>query len=148
MRKRSKARELALQALYQWELRSDLTLDLLAQFCQRQGSDGVVSQFALDIVRGVIEHADDLDKRIAEVAEHWALHRMAVIDRVVLRMGVYQLMYRRDIPPKVAINESINLAKRYSLENSGQFVNGILDRVYADERASSGTPVTEKSPCG
>ena len=143
MRKRSQARELALKALYQWHQRDDLTLQDMALFCGGSSRHADVSEFALSLVQGVAERAPELDDRIAEVAEHWALDRMAVIDRVVLRMGVYQLLYRDDIPPKVAINESIDLAKRYSQEHSGQFVNGILDRVYADLRCAQSTAEAE-----
>src|SRR5262249_58506307 len=85
--------------------------------------------FALKLVRGVHEHLDELNREIQSVAQNWDLSRMAVVDRNVLRLAAYELLHCRDIPPKVAINEAIELGKRYSPQNSGAFINGILDKI-------------------
>ena len=85
--------------------------------------------FAEGLVRGVIEHRDELDAQITRHAQNWDIRRMAVVDRNVLRMGIYEMMHRQDIPPVVSINEAVDIAKRFSTEESGKFVNGILDKV-------------------
>src|SRR5213079_1198621 len=85
--------------------------------------------FADKLIRGVIEHRNDIDERIKGHAEHWDLHRMAVVDRNVLRLAIYEMLYREDIPPVVSINEAVDIAKKFSTEDSGKFVNGILDKI-------------------
>ena len=129
MRKRTLAREIALKALYQWDLLSKDVEAQLDDFCRSEAGDAEVASFALDLVKGCIEMVKALDEHIAAAAENWEVKRMAVIDRTILRMGTYELAFRDDIPPKVSINEAIDLAKKYSTENSGEFVNGILDKV-------------------
>lgn len=81
------------------------------------------------LVLGVIEHRNEIDPLIAERSEHWRLDRMAIIDRNILRMALYELLYCEDIPPKVTLNEAIDLGKRFGTEESGSFINGILDRI-------------------
>jgi transcription antitermination factor NusB len=81
------------------------------------------------LVRGVTAERDEIDAKISSVAQNWDITRMAVIDRNVLRMASYELLYRDEIPPKVSINEAIELGKRFSTKNSGAFINGILDRI-------------------
>lgn len=129
MRKRTLAREVAMKALYQWDLLGSQVRDDLEAFCRQEANDTEVAEFAWELVKGCIDKVKILDEHIAAVAEHWEIGRMAVIDRTILRMGTYELMFRDDIPPKVAINEAIDLAKKYSTESSGEFVNGILDKV-------------------
>lgn len=130
MRKRTRARELALQALYQVEIQGEEALENALQFCMQRAEDQEVAQFAIQLVEGSNRAKTQIDEKIASVAEHWELPRMATIDRCILRLSVYELLYREDIPPKVSINEAIELAKKYSTANSGTFVNGILDKVY------------------
>ena len=101
--------------------------DALESPTVKKGSE--TQRFARELVDGVLEHRSEIDERIKSVAENWDLARMAVVDRNVLRLGVYELVHRRDIPPKVTINEAIDLAKRYGTAESGTFVNGILDRI-------------------
>lgn len=129
LRKETQARELALQALYQRDLVEDRTLEELLNFCERRAPDPV-RPLTARLVRGCIEHQPTLDKLIRRTAENWKLERMAVSDRNILRLGVYEMLYRPDTPAKVAINEAIELAKRYSTEGSPTFVNGVLDRIY------------------
>ena len=86
-------------------------------------------RFAARLVAGTVEHAEELDPVIAASAEHWRPERMAVIDRLILRMAVYQLRDMPDVPPTVVINEAIELARRFGGEESGRFVNGVLDAV-------------------
>jgi transcription antitermination factor NusB len=148
MRKRTLAREIALKALYQWDLLGKEMEAQLPEFCRGEANDADVAAFALDLVAGCTENVKVLDEHIAAAAENWDISRMAVIDRTILRIGTFELAFRDDIPPKVTINEAIELAKRYSTESSGVFVNGILDKVRqrlgkaVDQGAQSESPLT------
>lgn len=130
MRNRTIARELALQALYQLDLRGDGIFDEVDTFCKKNTDKPDIYRFAILLVDGCRSHLKEIDEKISSVTEHWELHRMAIIDKNILRLGVYELLYRDDIPPKVSINEAIELAKKFSTKNSGTFVNGILDKIY------------------
>ncbi|HHT9155878.1 MAG TPA: transcription antitermination factor NusB, partial [Candidatus Tripitaka sp. YC43] len=151
MRRRTRARELALQALYQIEIQvggraapdKEILEDAL-RFCVERAEDPEVAQFAVQLVEGACKTKTQLDEKITSVVENWELPRMATIDRCILRLSVYELLYRKDIPPKVSINEAIELAKKYSTANSGTFVNGILDRVYT--RFTPGPPQPALDP--
>jgi len=131
MRKRTLSREIALQALYQLEVRGEEIGNEIDSFCKEQGKESGVSDFALTLVNGSIRFMKEIDKRVVSVSEHWDLHRMPVIDRNILRLACYELFYIDDIPPKVSINEAIDLAKKYSTQKSGVFVNGILDKIFS-----------------
>jgi transcription antitermination factor NusB len=129
VKKRSRGRELALQFLYQVDLRGAELIAEAAEFLGGQEPDREAREFAGRLIQGIHEHRAELDGVIGEVAENWNIERMAVIDRNVLRIACYELLQCKDIPPKVAINEAIELGKRYSTQNSGAFINGILDKV-------------------
>jgi transcription antitermination factor NusB len=129
MKKRSRAREVALQYLYQHDLMRRTDLADLAEFIKEQDEDAEVRKFARDLVEGTCEVREALDREIQAVAQNWQISRMAVIDRNVLRMAAYEMLHSGDVPPKVAINEAIELGKRFSTQNSGAFINGILDRI-------------------
>ena len=129
MRKRTRARELALQVLYQVDVRGDEILADLEDLFVRSEKPEDTFEFARELVMGTVENRPDHDRRIGEVAEHWDISRMAVVDRNILRLAVYEMLHRPDIPEKVTINEAIELGKKYSTENSGAFINGILDRI-------------------
>ena len=139
MRKRTRARELALQALYQLDMRGPEVLDDIASLLDDETVEPDVRLFARTLVDGVWASREKLDETIAKVAENWDIHRMAVIDRNVLRLATYELTCLDDVPPKVSINEAIDLAKRFSTADSGGFVNGILDRI----RSQSDDPEPE-----
>ena len=147
MKKRSRARELALQFLYQLDLRGSEFLDQAKAFLRAEESDKGAREFAAVLVKGVAENQADLDQEIRSVAQNWEITRMAVIDRNVLRMATYELLHCPDIPPKVAINEAIELGKRYSTQNSGAFINGILDKVKDRARADANVR-QDASPAG
>jgi transcription antitermination factor NusB len=129
MKKRTRSRELALQFLYQLDLRGDDLLAEAGEYIKSEERDAETTKFALRLVQGTFEHWDELDQTIQGVAQNWNISRMAVVDRNVLRLAAYELLHCHDIPPKVAINEAIELGKRYSTENSGAFINGILDKI-------------------
>jgi len=129
MKKRTRGRELALQMLYQIDLCGPELLEDAAAYFAAEESDREARAFAQRLVQGVHEHAEQIDQAIRDVAQNWDIGRMAVIDRNVLRLATFELLHCEDIPPKVAINEAIELGKRYSTANSGAFINGILDKV-------------------
>jgi transcription antitermination factor NusB len=140
MRKRSRARELALQILYQVDLRREDVLPDIEEMLSRERRDEEMVAYALTLVRGTMARREEIDRRIRDTAEHWDLPRMAVIDRNVLRMAVWELLQdAEEVPPKVVLNEAIELGKRYSTAQSGAFINGILDRILrtiTEERAA------------
>ena len=157
LRRRTRAREIAMQALFQLDLRGPEYVTefggSVAGICRHElhaGEDfnevGVTStsdraltaaeqevvEFASQVVAGTLQHRDEIDKKLQGVTRNWDLRRMAIVDRNVLRMAVYELMFCSDVPPKVAINEAIEIGKKFSTANSGGFVNGILDRIRID----------------
>jgi N utilization substance protein B len=103
--------------------------------------DASLRVFAETLIRGVLEHREELDLKLQKYIRNWDMSRMAVVDRNVLRMAVYELFFREDIPPVVSLNEAIEIAKRFSTKDSGKFVNGILDRVRQDILRPSRTPI-------
>ena len=133
MRKRTKAREYALQILYMYDVINYADVDMAKEldnfWMENDEQDPEVKAFADKLASGVMENLSKLDEQISSFAQNWELKRMAVVDRNVLRMGSFELMYLEDIPPKVSINEAVDLAKKYSGDESGKFVNGILDRI-------------------
>ncbi len=134
MRKRSVARECALKILYQVELINIQPEKAIPSFWEQEEKHPQdVQSFAEDIVTNVRIRVADLDRKISEYATNWQISRMAVIDRNVLRIGLYELMYASGIPPKVAINEAVELAKKYGDTESSKFVNGILDKIHKKE---------------
>jgi len=127
--KRRKAREVALQFLYQLDLNGDDDPSPHdEEFWARHPVDDDTRAFADALVHGAKTNQAKIDHAITQFAEHWDLERMAVVDRNILRLAVYELLYTADVPPKVAINEAIEIAKRYGTAESPAFVNGILDR--------------------
>jgi transcription antitermination factor NusB len=129
MRKRTKARELALQAIYQFDLRGDEVRADVDDLLARATEDAEILEFARALFEGAWLKRSDIDKAIEAAARNWEMRRMAAIDRNILRLATYELLYRPEIPPLVTINEAIDLAKKFSTKKSGHFVNGILDHI-------------------
>jgi N utilization substance protein B len=129
--KRHQARELALKVLFQLESSDDDPTEVLHYHAAEGAATADVANFAGQLVRGVIANRDKLDAILAESSEHWKVEQMAKVDRIVLRIAVYEITIDRNVPTKAAINESIELAKTFSGEEAGRFVNGILGRVAA-----------------
>lgn len=138
MRKRTLAREYALKILYQAEMTRREIVAAARQFWDEQEDtvDSPVREFADRLTSGIESKLKDIDDKISKYAANWQLKRMAVIDRNILRMGVYELLHTNDIPPKVTINEAVELAKKYGDLESGKFVNGILDKIHKTETLS------------
>lgn len=137
MRKRTQAREFALQVLYQIDITRDDYKESLLNFWQAREKEDIgigdeVKSFTAELVKGVIDNLSAIDTEISQYAANWQLKRMAVVDRNVLRIGAFELMFRGDIPPKVSINEAVELSKKYSGPEAGKFVNGILDKIKSE----------------
>ena len=128
--KRTKARERAVQALYQIDVAATDLDEALSRFWKSfEPVEREVMQVAEELVRGVARHRRELDAAIEAVSQNWRLDRMARVDRNVLRLAAFELLHRGDVPVKVVINEAIELGKKFGSESSGAFINGILDRV-------------------
>lgn len=150
---RREARERAVQFLFQYDLNKPEKLEeALDHFWTSQRSAALAAEkqatwgervelppptseetavrtFAEPLIRGTLEHLPEIDEKIKEHAKNWELPRMAVVDRNILRLAIFEMLYRDDIPPVVSINEAVDIAKRFSTDESGRFVNGILDKV-------------------
>lgn len=141
--KRRKAREYALQFLYRIDFqepfkgtasdRQRLADDLNEFWASAGEGDSEVRAFAEDIISGTLRNIEEIDAGIEKTAEKWKLNRIAAIDRNILRSAVYELLFRKDIPPAVSINEAIEIAKKYSTAEAAAFINGILDRIAKNE---------------
>ena len=129
MRKRTQAREITLQLLYKRDVDPEPADTLLSSFWETKAVPSEVQEYAERLVRGAVAHLEEIDGVLSKYTEHWELSRMAVVDRNILRFSTYELLYLEDIPPKVVINEAVNIAKKFSQEESGKFVNGILDKI-------------------
>ena len=154
MGKRREARERAIQFLFQHDLNPVTDLPgALAHFWESQRAAAIagekggatwgqpvelppptteevaIREFAEPLIRGALEHRDEADEIIRKHAKNWELHRIAAVDRNILRLAIYEMLHRDDIPPIVSINEAVDIAKKFSTQDSGKFVNGILDKV-------------------
>ena len=148
MSRRSRAREIVLQVLYQDDLNADTPEVARQRFIAgRLRGDVQLIEFAQRLLAGVQEHKDVLDEHLSKTADNWKLRRMATTDRNVLRLGAYEILYT-DTPDRVAINEAIDLAKRYGTDNSAQFVNGVLDRLMKSKDSDSKPSAADSSPSG
>jgi transcription antitermination protein NusB len=154
MGKRREARERAVQFLFQHDLNPPEDLDrALDEFWSSQRAAAIAEEkgkanwgqpvelpppsageaemrlFADPLIRGALQHRDAIDEKIKAHAKNWELHRIAAVDRNILRLAIYEMLHREDIPPVVSINEAVDIAKKFSTEDSGKFVNGILDKI-------------------
>ena len=154
MGKRREARERAVQFLFQHDLNPPENLELeLAQFWNSQRTAAIDDEkgastwgekielppptveeaetrlFAEPLIKGTLEHRDLIDEKIKSHAKNWDFHRIAAVDRNIMRLAIYEMLHREDIPPVVSINEAVDIAKKFSTQDSGKFVNGILDKI-------------------
>ena len=129
MTRRSRAREVALQLLYQRDLNPRVDRKTIERFVHDRLRDPALEPFTLSLYDGVNAQGEDIDRRLSEAAENWRLSRMAAVDRNVLRLGAYELLSAPETPAKVALDEAIELARRYGAEGSPAFVNGVLDKL-------------------
>jgi len=147
--RRTRARQVALQTLYQQDLRPRREASLRLKFMEGRLSEAGSRSFCLALVDGVLEHRADIDRRISQAADNWRVERMATVDRNVLRLGAYELLYTRDIPAGTVFDEAIELARRFGGPESPGFVNGVLDQVRKNVdalRAEMGLPPRGDQP--
>ena len=138
MGKRRKAREVALQFLYQLDLHgADDPTPHETEFWQRHPVDPETHAYSESLVRGSKQQQGTIDRLLTQYAEHWDLDRMAVVDRNILRMAVYELLWEPGVPAKAAINEAIEIAKKFGTTESSRFINGVLDRILREHRPAS-----------
>ncbi len=130
MKKRRKARVLALQGLYAWEISGNSVERVIGDFKNEANSNEEITTFAAALLRKAAAEKETLDEDIAAVVKNWAFNRIAIVDRLILRLALCELLHFDEVPPKVTINEAIDLAKEFSTDQSGRFVNGILDSLY------------------
>lgn len=139
MSRRRKAREYALQLLYQWEGERGAPAALLPEFWRSVKADAATRRFAEELFTGTVAHLDELDPVIAAHSEHWRLDRMAAIDRCLLRLALYELKTHPETPPPVVIDEALEVGKRFSSPESVEFINGVLDAARKSLEARSPT---------
>ena len=142
MGKRRSSRELALKFLYQFELNGGDLDEQIKLFLERNLSQEDVANFMKELVVSIIDKMEEIDEIIQKFSDHWILDRMTVIDRNILRIGTCELLFNFSTPPKVVINEAIDIAKKYGNEDSPEFINGILDKVYNEIRQKGPLPFT------
>ena len=128
--KRSQAREAALKALYQMDITKDPPDQTLKIFFRHHRVPVSSQPFVTHLVQGTSQHLVQIDELLGRHATNWTLERMAIVDRNILRLGIFELLFNQETPPKVAINEAVELAKRFGTADSGKFVNGVLDSVH------------------
>jgi len=134
---RRKARELALQMLYQYDLSGNAPEMIVDTFEELQKSKPNTREFATKILRGTVDNLPQIDEMIAAQADNWRLSRMAVVDRNIIRMSIYEFLFENDTPKLVIIDEAIEIAKKFGTQKSSQFINGILDGILKKHNLAS-----------
>lgn len=133
MRKRTRSRECALQILYQIDITKSQFSGALSDYLMDHEVSGEIRNYCEKLVEGTLTNLGNIDSAIIRYATNWQLNRMAVVDRNILRLATYELLYLEDIPTKVAINEAVELAKKFGDNDSSKFVNGVLDKISKEE---------------
>jgi N utilization substance protein B len=134
-----------MQSLYEWDFRHEDKIDDIVKRNVDNFKEDCDKDFILDNIKGIGKKIDEIDKIIADSAPEWPIEQIAVIDKTILRMAVYELSFNADVPPKVVINEAVELAKTYGGENSSKFVNGVLGTLFRNDdryQAEGGEDVT------
>ena len=126
---RRQARELAMQALFYMDMQNKVSLQMLENFCGNFPPSKKAQPFFLKLVNGVLAERCEIDALIEKFSKNWKISRMACVDRNVMRIAVYELLYCDDIPAKVSINEAVDVGKKFGTEESGAFINGIMDSI-------------------
>ena len=130
--RRRKARELALKMLYQMEVNLDAVDGALERYLKVFPHQDDIVDYTRILLSGVKRERDNLDRYIAEASEHWKITRITYVDRNILRVAIFEMLYSPEVPPKVAIDEALELAKKFGGEDSKDFINGVLDRILKD----------------
>ncbi len=137
MKVRRRARSIVLQSLYEWDLARHDASTVAERLLSQDSLPADGAEFARSLVRGVVEHRDELDAVLKGIAPEWPIHQIAAVDRNILRMAIYEIRFEPDIPFKVSINEAVELAKRFGSESSRRFVNGALGSLTSKEKAEA-----------
>ena len=136
MGKRRAARELALKFLYQSEFSSDSPDSELSPFFERANVSEEIQNFTQSLIKKLLFHDKEVDELLKKISSNWAPDRMAVIDKNILRLGICELLFDSTTPPKVVINEAVEIAKKFGTEESSDFINGILDKIFRDSKVA------------
>ena len=134
MGKRREARESALKFLYQTEFNSENPSLELDSFCERLNTSEEVQDFTQILIKNFLMHQKEVDELLKNISSNWTQDRMAVIDRNILRLGISELLFDSTTPPKVVINEAIEIAKKFGTDESPDFINGVLDKILKDSK--------------
>ncbi len=132
MGKRRSSRELALKFLYQFELNEGNIDEQMKSFLEQNSSSNEIEVFMKELIEAVIKQKKEIDEIVQKFSDNWVLDRMTVIDRNILRIGTCEFLFNFSTPPKVVINEAVDIAKKYGNEDSPEFINGILDKIYKE----------------
>ncbi len=134
MTTRRKSREYALQALFSIDMleeyHEEYSLEMVQELCQMMSVPDSGQDYFFDLVTGVFKHLKEIDKVIAKTSSNWKITRISTVDRNIIRIAIYEIFYKDDIPNKVAINEAVDIGKKFGSEKSGAFINGILDSIH------------------
>lgn len=143
--RRRLARELALQSLYQMEMNEVPSRDAIAHVVEEartedeaqltQEKDQISPQYVMELVEGTLQHKQQIDTLLADYLKGWQMDRLSRVDKEILRLATYEMVYREDVPSKVVVNEAIEMAKNFGTEESGKFVNGVLGKMIKDLEA-------------
>ena len=145
MGKRRKARECAVQCLYQWDMTGAQVGMIFTGFWEAHPSSPEVAEFTEHLVLGTIAHVDEIDPLIGAQAEHWRVDRIGKVERSILRLGAYELLFEQDTPDAVVIDEAIEISKRFCGPDAGHFVNGVLDGI-REKLSSTGSETAPEGP--
>ena len=133
MTNRRKAREIVLNALYYYEITGNDTVTIIQKITNKKSVNKAIKDYAKRLLEETMKNLDTIDKKLRKIIKNWDLNRVAIIDKSILRFATAEILFSPDIPVKVSINEAVEIAKTYSTENSGRFVNGILDEIARSE---------------
>jgi len=132
MGSRREAREETLKVLYQIDIRKENPEQIMKEFWKENPPEKEVKQYSRLLIRQTLEHLDQIDSIIKETSSHWKIDRIGLVELNILRFAICEILYKKDIPSKVAIDEAVAIAKDFGTDDSGSFINGILDRVMKD----------------
>lgn len=145
MPNRHLSRTVAMQALYEWDFQKDKSIkDIVERSIEVLKNEDLDIEYILKTTQGVISKLDEIDKKIQKAAPQWPLDQIPVIDKTLLRLASYELLYSNDIPPKVAINEAVELGKTYGSNNTSKFVNGVLGTLYKEKYGDEDKDIGEE----
>ncbi|HYA01792.1 MAG TPA: transcription antitermination factor NusB [Syntrophobacteria bacterium] len=144
MARRRRSREMAVKVLYQADMSGVSIAEAFQLYCAHFGGSEEKREFAKELLDGVQAHLDEINGLISRSSENWRLERMSLVDRNILRLAIYEILCRPDIPTKVSINEAVEIGKKFGSEESGAFINGILDRIRTHVRGEEEEAVPDK----